>query len=95
MPIATIRADLRPKFQLTLPLEIREALAVTPGDLLEFEINDSGVQVRGLRPIPTDQAWFWTPRWQQMEKEADEDRQAGRVTYFDSADAFENWLENN
>ena len=25
------------------------------------------------------QAWFWTPEWQQMEREADEDIAAGRV----------------
>ena len=35
-----------------------------------------------------DQAWFWTPEWQQMEREADEDIAAGRVESFDSGEAF-------
>lgn len=40
-----------------------------------------------LRPrILTDpsQAWFWSPRWQQMEREADEDIAAGRIKRFGS-----------
>jgi hypothetical protein len=35
-----------------------------------------------LRPhiaVPADQAWFWTERWQQLEREADEAVAAGRV----------------
>ena len=31
------------------------------------------------RTIPPDQAWFWTERWQQMEREAQADIDAGRV----------------
>ena len=31
------------------------------------------------------QAWFWTERWQQGEKEAEEDIRAGRTDYFESA----------
>lgn len=30
--------------------------------------------------VPKDQRRFWTPRWQKMEKEADEDIRNGRVT---------------
>ncbi len=30
--------------------------------------------------IPKNQAWFWTKEWQAMEKEADEDIAAGRVS---------------
>lgn len=35
-----------------------------------------------------DQTWFWTPEWQAKEREADADIAAGRVTYFDSDEAF-------
>lgn len=37
-------------------------------------------------PRDPDQAWFWTPEWQQMEREADEDIAAGRVKAFDTMD---------
>lgn len=33
-----------------------------------------------------DQSWFWTPEWQEAEKEADEDIAAGRVHTFDTVD---------
>jgi hypothetical protein len=33
-----------------------------------------------------DQAWFWTPEWQAMEREADEDIAAGRYKTFDNMD---------
>jgi hypothetical protein len=35
-----------------------------------------------------DQAWFWTPEWQEGEREADEDIAAGRTAYFDSTEEF-------
>ncbi len=34
------------------------------------------------------QEWFWTERWQQMEREADEAIVAGRVERFDDMDSF-------
>jgi hypothetical protein len=34
-----------------------------------------------------DQSWFWTKRWQQVEKEAEEDIEARRVFEFLNADA--------
>jgi hypothetical protein len=36
----------------------------------------------------SDQAWFWTPEWQEGEREVDEAIAAGRTTYFGSADEF-------
>jgi len=42
-----------------------------------------------------EQAWFWTPEWQQMEKEADEDIAAGRVESFESGEAFLDVLDRH
>lgn len=42
-------------------------------------------------PEPTcraDQAWFWTERWQAMEREVDEDVAAGRMETFASGVDF-------
>lgn len=56
MAAATFQAGVRDKGQLALPVGVREALGVSPGDELEFEINDAGVvEVHGLRKIRTDQ----------------------------------------
>jgi hypothetical protein len=34
-----------------------------------------------------DQSWFWTKRWQQGEREADEDIKAGRVYEFPNTES--------
>lgn len=83
------RAPVRNRWQVTLPHEVRKALHVQPGDDVEFEVAEDGtVQVRGLKSIPADQAWFWTEEWQAGEREADEDIAAGRGTYHDSDKDF-------
>ncbi|MHC5902879.1 AbrB/MazE/SpoVT family DNA-binding domain-containing protein [Streptomyces sp. S6] len=87
MATVTFQASVREKGQLTLPAGVREALGVSPGDELEFEISDAGVvEVHGLRKIRTDQAWFWTARWQAGEREASEDIAAGRTTRHEGVD---------
>lgn len=50
-----------------------------------------------LRPsivVPVDQAWFWTERWQGMEREADDDVAAGRVDEFDTLETLVEALDN-
>jgi hypothetical protein len=36
--------------------------------------------------VDKSQAYFWTRRWQEGEREADKDIEAGRVKTFDSVD---------
>ena len=63
-PLVSARVKVRPKAQLTLPEEIRRALHISEGDEVEFAVHDDGtITVRGYVSIPTDQAWFFTPRW--------------------------------
>jgi antitoxin MazE len=38
--------------------------------------------------VPAEQAWFWTERWQQMEREADEAVADGRVEISENVDEF-------
>jgi antitoxin PrlF len=86
-PLVTARVKVRPKAQLTLPAEIRRALHISEGDEVEFAVHDDGtITVRGYVSIPTDQAWFFTPRWLAGEREADEEIAAGRGTVHESAD---------
>lgn len=85
----TFQTRVRDKGQLTLPARVREALGVTQGDELEFEITDAGVvEVHGLTKIRSDQAWFWKPEWQRGEREADADIAAGRTTRHEDADSM-------
>jgi antitoxin PrlF len=82
------RTTLRAKGQLTLPEEIRKAARLDEGDLLEAEITDDGILLRPQKVIDASQAWFWTPEWQAGERQADEDRSAGRGETFDSDETF-------
>ena len=84
------RASVRPKAQVTVPLAVREALHLNEGDEIEFELDEATgtVKVRGLRVIPTDQAWFWTDEWQAGEREVDEAIARGDVKHFADADSF-------
>jgi hypothetical protein len=59
--------------------------AVDGAALLLGEISDGR--------IDPEQAWFWTHEWQTKEREADDDRTAGRVTRYDSDDEFLGTLE--
>jgi hypothetical protein len=38
--------------------------------------------------IDAEQAWFWTREWQAREREADDDRAAGRGTRYESDEEF-------
>jgi antitoxin PrlF len=86
-PRLTARVRVRPKAQLTLPEEIRQALHIAEGDEVEFAVHEDGsVTVRGFISIPTDQAWFFTPNWLAGEREADEEIVSGSGRVFGSAE---------
>jgi AbrB family looped-hinge helix DNA binding protein len=81
------RTRLRTKGQLTLPSEIRKLLRAGEGDDLIFRIDENGqIIVERAITIPADQAWFWTERWQKMEREAQADIDSGRVHRYSNVD---------
>ncbi|HEY5265188.1 MAG TPA: AbrB family transcriptional regulator [Acidimicrobiales bacterium] len=71
-------------------MSIREKLRLDePGAQLEIlETDDGRFEIRGVLPVPADQQWFWTDRWQKMERAADADVAAGRTTGTSSVDEF-------
>ena len=78
------KSRLRPKGQITVPTEIRSMLGAEEGDDLFFSADENGrVIISRALIIPPDQAWFWSERWQRMEKEAQADIEAGRIYEFD------------
>lgn len=81
------KSRLRTKGQITVPSEIRNALGAEEGDDLVFYSDERGqVIVTRAQIIPPDQAWFWSERWQRMEREAQADIDAGRVVSFKNVD---------
>ena len=77
------KSRLRQKGQITVPPEIRELLGAGEGDDLLFSTDEqSRVIVSRAQIIDPDQTWFWSDRWQRMEREAQSDLDAGRVSEF-------------
>ncbi len=83
-----VRAVVRSKGQITLPKEVRDALHLHEGDDVAFVVEAEQVTMRGLRSVPTEQAWFWTQEWQDGEKQASQQLAAGEGAVFDHAEAF-------
>jgi len=78
--------QVRRKAQLTLPQSVRDELGIEEGDFLDVKIQDGEIVLRPKKLVDKDQAWFWTNRWQQGEREAEEDLQSGHVHSFDNAE---------
>jgi AbrB family looped-hinge helix DNA binding protein len=88
------KARLRAKGQVTLPSEVREILSAEEGDDLIFRVDETGkVIVERAITIPAEQAWFWTERWQRMEREAQADIDAGRVQHYSGVEEAIDELE--
>lgn len=77
--------QVRKKAQLTLPQSVRKKLGIEEGDFLDVRVRDGEVVLKVKKLVDKEQAWFWTKRWQQGEKEAEADIHAGRVHYFPDA----------
>ena len=75
---------------IALPADLRQRLHLDePGAQLEItERADGVVELRPALPVPADQAWFWTERWQQREREVDEHVAAGRVVVHETSEDF-------
>jgi hypothetical protein len=54
---------------------------------------DLVIELRLDEPSDPSQQWYWTDRWQQMEREADEDYAAGRHKRFDNVEDFLAYLD--
>jgi antitoxin PrlF len=93
-PKAFYRSRLRTKGQITVPAEIRDALGVNEGDDVLFFSDEQGrVMIARAQIIPPEQAWFWTKRWQELEREAQADIDAGRVSEFEKVEQALDFLD--
>ena len=75
---------------VAIPVDIRRRHHLDqPGAQVRIvERNDGVIELHPSLPIPADQHWFWTKRWQQRELEVDEYIARGQTSKFDSTNAF-------
>lgn len=90
-----LRARLRVKGQVTIPVEIRNILGAEEGDELVFMVDENGrVFVECVQIIPPDQAWFWSERWQRMEREVQQDMVDHKTHPFETPEDAVNFLNH-
>ena len=73
---------------VSLPVQLRRRLHLDQADsqIKLIEHDDGRVELIPVVVVPADQAWFWTDRWQAMEREADADIAGGRVVVVEGVD---------
>ncbi len=84
--------QIRDNGQITLPTSVRRKTNLKTGDLLEVNIEEDG-SIRLTPQVTMDraQAYFWSKRWQEGEKEAEQDIHDGKVKEFN---ALENLIDD-
>jgi AbrB family looped-hinge helix DNA binding protein len=78
--------------QVTLPASLRRAVNIEVGDYIEVTVQDDGLLLTPKKLIDKSQAYFWTEEWQKGERQADEDKKAGRSVSFASAEEAAEFL---
>jgi len=75
---------------VALPADLRRRLHLDQenAQVKLVEGDDGRIELIPVVAVPVDQAWFWTDRWQAMEREADADVVAGRTTVVDGLDGL-------
>ena len=86
------RVKLGARGTVTIPKKVRWNLA--GGE--EFEVGrrpDGVIELRPSEERDPAQAWFWTERWQAMEREVDEQIARGEGTVHDSIEEMFAYLD--
>ena len=81
--------------QITIPVSVRERLGIEEGDLVEIDVEDERAVLIPKKLVDKSQAYFWTKKWQEGERAADEDIKAGHVKTFESVDELMKDLDRN
>lgn len=81
---------------VALPASLRRRLNLDRPDaqIKLIEHDDGRIELMPMVAIPADQAWFWSDRWQAMEREAEADIAAGRTTTVDGLTGLEAHLSS-
>jgi bifunctional DNA-binding transcriptional regulator/antitoxin component of YhaV-PrlF toxin-antitoxin module len=68
-------------------------IGIEEGDIVEINVEEERAVLMPKRLVDKSQAYFWTRKCQEGEREAEEDIKAGRVKTFDSVEELISDLE--
>jgi bifunctional DNA-binding transcriptional regulator/antitoxin component of YhaV-PrlF toxin-antitoxin module len=91
MAIVIETTQVGPDGRLVIPPAVREAACLCDGAHVALEVTAAGVLIRVIDP---DQAWYWTPEWQEGEREVDAEIAAGGLRRFESDEEFLAYLDS-
>lgn len=72
--------------QITIPAALRKQVGIEKGDLVELHAKEDHIVLMPKKLIDKSQAYFWTKEWQEAERQAQADIEAGRTKEFASVD---------
>ncbi len=72
--------------QITIPAALRKQVGIEKGDLVELQVKEDHIVLMPKKLIDKSQAYFWTKEWQEAERQAQADIEAGRIREFASVD---------
>lgn len=72
--------------QITIPAALRKQVGIEEGDLVELQVREDHIVLTPKKLIDKSQAYFWTKEWQEAERQAQADIEAGRIEEFASVD---------
>jgi antitoxin MazE len=78
--------DFKQKSQVTIPKELVKKLKLDIGDKLDIIEENGKLIITPVVIIPKDQVWYYSEKWQRMEKEVDEQIARGEVHSANDAD---------
>jgi bifunctional DNA-binding transcriptional regulator/antitoxin component of YhaV-PrlF toxin-antitoxin module len=86
----TAHLSVQQRGTIALPPELRRRHHLDqPGAQVRVVERDDGViELHPVVGVPANQAWFWSDRWQTMEREADADVAAGRTATAEGPEEF-------
>ncbi len=83
--------EFKQKSQVTIPKDFVKMLDLKAGDKLDIDVKDGKLVITPVVIIPKSQAWYYTPEWQAVEHEVDEQIDKGRIHAVDNKEQlFEN-----
>lgn len=72
--------------QITIPAALRRQVGIEEGDLVELRAEDDHLVLMPKKLVDKSQAYFWTREWQEAERQAQADIEAGRIEEFASVE---------